>query len=356
MAIYVDDMQLPVRAGRHDSAGSHMFADIDDELHAVAEERELKPERFQEGNRQWLNHYDVTAGKRQQAIRLRATPITNRDAGQIIVRVRARAGSGPEYAASEHALAAKAADGVDLREPGGRDDAPAARQLERKAGAEAKRHSWEKHDDYNKTCRDCGIKVLARPHPYERRWYQEYTTADGRCPVADRVPPCEPAAHPRPAPEDERVRAASELDRAAGRAWQHGDLERAARLIADARALDPARSDRWAGREATIAASAPRPGRSTQPEPAGYRRACTALHPHQDAYLAARRSMEVGGTGRCQDGHPVSDLRQDVTARLIAAGFTASSPELARIREWNCRALDRAGIAPADRDEEAETT
>jgi hypothetical protein len=281
------------------------------------------------------------------------TPITNRNAGQIIDRV--RAGSGPECAASEHALAAQAADGVDLREPGGRDEAPAAGQPERKAGAQAKRHSWDKHDDYNKTCRDCGIKVLARPHPYERRWYQEYTTADGRCFVADRVPPCEPAAHPRPAADDERVRAASELDRAAGRAWQHGDLQRAARLIADARALDPARSDLWAEREATIAASAPRPGRSTQPEPAGYRRACTAPHPHQDAYLAARRSMEVGGTGRCQDGHPVSDLRQDVTARLIAAGFTASSPELARIREWNSRALDRAGIAPADRDQEAET-
>jgi hypothetical protein len=65
--------------------------------------------------------------------------------------------------------------------------------------------------------------------------------------------------------------------------------------------------------------------------------------------------MEVGGTGRCQDGHLVSDLRQDVSERLIAAGFTASSPELARIREWNRRALDRAGIAPADQDEEAET-
>ena len=170
-----------------------------------------------------------------------------------------------------------------------------------------------------------------------------------------RSPPCEPAAQPPPAPDDERVRHASELDRAAGRAWHQGDLQRAARLIADARALDPARRDLWAKREAAIAASAPRPDSSAQPEPVRYRRACTAPHPHQDAYLAARRSMEVGGTGRCQDGHPVSDLQQDVSERLIAAGFTACSPDLARIREWNRRALDRAGIASTERDQEAET-
>jgi hypothetical protein len=237
-----------------------------------------------------------------------------------------------------------------------RDNSPAAGQSRRKAGARAKRHSWEKHDDYRKTCRDCGITVLARPYPYERRWFQQYTTADGRCFVADRVPPCQPDAHPLPASDDQRVRAADELDRAAGRAWQHGDLQRAARLIADARALDPARGDLWAEREAAIAAAAPRAGYRVQAEPVGCPRACTAPHPHQDAYLAARRSIEVGGTGRCQDGHAVSSLRQDVTERLIAAGFTASSPELARIREWNRRAQVRAGIPPADQDEEAGTT
>jgi hypothetical protein len=235
-----------------------------------------------------------------------------------------------------------------------RDTAPPAGQPGRNARARAKRHSWEKHDDYRKTCRDCGITALARPHPYERRWYQQYTTVDGRCFVADRVPPCQPGAHPLPASDDQRVRAASELDRAAGRAWQQGDLQRAARLIADARALDPARSVLWDEREAAIAATAPR-AYNVQPEPVGCPRACTATHPHQDAYLAARRSMEVGGTGRCQDGHPVSDLRQDISARLIAAGFTPGSPELVRISEWNRRALDRAGIAPADQDEEAET-
>ena len=220
----------------------------------------------------------------------------------------------------------------------------------------ARRHSWDAHDNRHKTCRDCGIQVLARPHPYQRRWYHEYTTADGRRFTADRVPPCQPAAPPQPSSEDERARHASELDRAAGRAWQHGDLQRAARLIADARALDPSRGDLWNKREATIAAAAPRTSRRIQPETGGYWRTCTAPHPHQDAYLAARRSAEIGDTGRCHDGHPVSDLHQDVSARLTAAGFTARAPELVRIRAWNRAALERDRIAPANQDTEAETT
>src|SRR5207248_2231476 len=84
--------------------------------------------------------------------------------------------------------------------------------------------------------RDCGIPALARPHPCEPRWYQEYTTTDGRCFVADRVPRCQPAG-PQPPAAAERARHAGELDRAAGRAWRQGDLGLAARLIADARAL-----------------------------------------------------------------------------------------------------------------------
>ena len=154
-----------------------------------------------------------------------------------------------------------------------------------------------------------------------------------------------PPRHRSQSSEDERARHASELDRAAGRAWQHGDLQRAARLIADARALDPSRGDLWNKREATIAAAAPRTSRRIQPETGGYWRTCTAPHPHQDAYLAARRSAEIGDTGRCHDGHPVSDLHQDVSARLTAAGFTARAPELVRIRAWNRTALERDRIA-----------
>jgi len=220
----------------------------------------------------------------------------------------------------------------------------------------AQRHSWEKHDNRHKTCRDCGISVLARPNSFQGRWYQECTTADGRCFTADRVPPCQPAAQPQPSPEDERARHASELDRAAGRARQQGDLQRAARLIADARALDRARSALWDKRETAIAAAAPRTGRSAQPGPVRDWRTCSAPHPHQDAYLAARRSAEVGDTGRCHDGHPVSYLGQDISARLTTAGFTASSPELVRIRAWNRTAQERAGTSPAGQGTEAEAT
>jgi hypothetical protein len=66
--------------------------------------------------------------------------------------------------------------------------------------------------------------------------------------------------------------------------------------------------------------------------------------------------MEAAGTGRCQDGHPVTSLRQDVAARLTAAGLSVSSPELARIREWNRRSLKRAQVTPVAEDREAEPT
>lgn len=128
---------------------------------------------------------------------------------------------------------------------------------------------------------------------------------------------------------------------------------RAARLVADARALDPARGDLRDIRDAAIAASAPPPGRSAEPEPAGHWRTCTESHPHQDAYLAARRPAGADA-GRSQDGHPVSAFRQHRSARLIAAGFTTSSPEPARIKEWNRGALERTAITPAGQDEQAE--
>src|SRR5262249_22589727 len=109
-------------------------------------------------------------------------------------------------------------------------------------------------------------------------------------------------------------------------------------------------------RAAETAVAAPTPSRGPQPQPAVPRRSCSAPHPHQGADLAARRSMEVTATGRCQDGHPVTSLRQDVAARLTATGLSVSSPKLARIREWNRRALERAQITPVAEDREAEPT
>jgi Protein of unknown function (DUF4031) len=94
MAVYVDDASIPatVANGRaqHTSRWSHLFADTQDELHEFAGRLGLRRSYFQPGKPRadgrpspfW--HYDVTAGKRQQAIRLGAQPVTWRDTAQII--------------------------------------------------------------------------------------------------------------------------------------------------------------------------------------------------------------------------------------------------------------------------------
>lgn len=95
MAVYVDDAGIPadVRSGPvvHSSQWSHLFADTQDELHQFATgQLGLKRSYFQTGHRRgdgrpsphW--HYDLTAGKRQQAIRLGAVPVSWRKAVDIM--------------------------------------------------------------------------------------------------------------------------------------------------------------------------------------------------------------------------------------------------------------------------------
>jgi Protein of unknown function (DUF4031) len=101
VAVYVDDPSIPaqVRNGRvvHDSRWSHLFADTQQELHAFAAKLGLRRSYFQPGRPRgngspsphW--HYDLTAGKRQQAIRLGAQPVTARQAIEIIAAREARA-------------------------------------------------------------------------------------------------------------------------------------------------------------------------------------------------------------------------------------------------------------------------
>src|SRR6476646_10485315 len=86
MAVYVDDSNIqatiPDGRARHTSQWSHLFADTQEELHEFAERLGLRRSYFQPGKPRgdgspsphW--HYDVTAGKRQQAIRLGAQPVT----------------------------------------------------------------------------------------------------------------------------------------------------------------------------------------------------------------------------------------------------------------------------------------
>jgi Protein of unknown function (DUF4031) len=102
MAVYVDDAGIPadVRSGPvvHSSQWSHLFADTQDELHQFATgQLGLKRSCFQTGHRRgdgrpsphW--HYDLTAGKRQQAIRLGAVPVSWRKAVDIMHERDARA-------------------------------------------------------------------------------------------------------------------------------------------------------------------------------------------------------------------------------------------------------------------------
>src|SRR6266536_2321734 len=100
MSVYVDDMNLPATVQNgprvsHTSQWSHLFADSQDELHAFAERLGLRRSYFQPGRPLggepspfW--HYDVTAGKRMQAIRLGAQPVSWRDSARIIREREAR--------------------------------------------------------------------------------------------------------------------------------------------------------------------------------------------------------------------------------------------------------------------------
>ncbi len=86
MTVYVDDAHIPatVRGGRarHTSTWCHLFADTQDELHLFAARLGLRRSCFQPGRPRgdrspspyW--HYDVTATKRQQALRLGAQAVT----------------------------------------------------------------------------------------------------------------------------------------------------------------------------------------------------------------------------------------------------------------------------------------
>ena len=102
MAVYADDTSIAARVAHghagHDSRWSHLFADTQQELHEFAAKLGLRRSYFQPGrphgdgspSPHW--HYDLTAGKRAQAIRFGAQPVTSRQAVEIIAARQARAG------------------------------------------------------------------------------------------------------------------------------------------------------------------------------------------------------------------------------------------------------------------------
>jgi hypothetical protein len=94
VTVYVDDAAIVATVGRWSSRWSHLTADTRDELHDFAARLGLRRSYFQENDAKpgsfsreaW--HYDVTANKRNQAIRLGAEPVT---AAQLTEIIHARA-------------------------------------------------------------------------------------------------------------------------------------------------------------------------------------------------------------------------------------------------------------------------
>lgn len=83
MTVYVDDMQAeytpPHRPGRT-YVMSHMAADTDAELHAMADQIGVDRKWFQ--GRGYWGHYDITQAKKALAIKYGAVQITWREMGQ----------------------------------------------------------------------------------------------------------------------------------------------------------------------------------------------------------------------------------------------------------------------------------
>jgi hypothetical protein len=98
VTVYVDDANIPATVGRLRSQWSHLIADDQAELHAFATRLGLRRAWFQDptvngrpravpGSRAAENwHYDLTAGKRAQAVRLGAVAVSWRELAAIIDR------------------------------------------------------------------------------------------------------------------------------------------------------------------------------------------------------------------------------------------------------------------------------
>lgn len=83
MTVYVDDMKMPATVGRYTSNWSHLTADSSEELLDFAKKLGLRPSWIQCPGT-WKEHFDLTEGKRQQALKKGAVPIGLMQAGQLM--------------------------------------------------------------------------------------------------------------------------------------------------------------------------------------------------------------------------------------------------------------------------------
>jgi hypothetical protein len=87
MTVFVDSLFMTAASARwpyHQAC--HMFTDGNEqELHDFAARLGLKRSWFQRHKTLW--HYDLTANKRKEALRLGASPIDGREYGKLLLRL-----------------------------------------------------------------------------------------------------------------------------------------------------------------------------------------------------------------------------------------------------------------------------
>ena len=242
MTVYVDDMNLRADVPNGDRVvrgkWSHLTADSEAELRAFAETIGLRQEWIQHPGEPGV-HFDVTVSKRQMAIANGAKEITWREAGE-------------RYAAAQGSARA-----AEHRQPASDRQRPAEGRV---------RHSWADGPDGTRTCQreGCGIGAEQRWNPATGRPLVIYSQGVRRV-VAERVPPCGSQLPDNGLTREEAAHLAETTDRKAGEAFKAGDLDRAFRLITDARVLDPGRAQLWNQREAQIRAKTNHPVKAAEP-------------------------------------------------------------------------------------------
>ena len=340
MAVYVDDMNLPATVQNgprvsHTSEWSHLFADTEEELHAFAARLGLRRSYFQQGKPDWFPHYDVTKGKRWQALRLGARPVSAYESATIARERNARPAE-PEAdakarrilvtgsrtwddeAAVRAALAPHYAPGAVLVSGACPEGADAiAERIWAGWGGTVERHpaDWAKHGRaagairngqmarlpgiteclaFADRCTDTGCRVKGEHATHGTADMRHKAAAAGIPVIPVSRAGCEhqaaAAARGTPAPltAADRRRMADEYALDAGRAWKAGDVVKAARLVRVAAELDPSRPELWTSRQQQI-----------------------------------------------QDRAARMPLAAQTAARLAAAGVTQDDPAYQRLREHN---------------------
>mgnify|MGYP003516645513 CR=1 FL=1 len=89
MPVYVDpEMTWPTKIKCFKNGSSHLFADTEDELHAMAKRLGLKREWFQDAS--VFHHYDLSPAKRILAVKLGVIELERNDAVMKMREIKGR--------------------------------------------------------------------------------------------------------------------------------------------------------------------------------------------------------------------------------------------------------------------------